>query len=210
MKKIVVFVLAMALVLGNGFVMFEGVMASAASTSTGTQLQDISLTYPVEVTVGPEITLNCDTATSTMTPPISGISGGTASSSRDCNIITNNLTGYVMTIKPSTDPALVNTVSSSITFANLHSNLLSWADATGANTLFGFTVSGTDSDSAFSGGTLWRGFSGTNAVQIASRNVATAVTGVTTTVAYAASAGPSAAQPSGLYRAWITVTAHMQ
>jgi len=212
MKKIIVFVLAMALVLGNGFMMFEGVMASAASTSTGTTGIGgaVSLTYPVEVTVGPELTLNCDTSTSTMTPPLSGVSGGSASSTRDCVVITNNLTGYVLNLTPSTSPALQNTVSSTITFANLQASPIAWAAASGANTWFGFTVSGTDSDGAFSGGTLWRGFSGTNLVQIASRNIATAVTGVTSTVEWGASVGPTAAQPSGLYRAWVTVTAYMQ
>lgn len=201
MKKIVSLILIGGIVILNGFMLFEGGFVNADTTSTESSGVDIYLQYPVEVEVTGELSLTCDVSTSTMLSAISGMTGGVASSTRDCLVKTSYVGGYALTAEVSTDPALTNVSSSSISFAN-YSGATSWSVAASA-AQFGFSTTGTHAVNADN----WYGFNGTSATTIATFAAATPFAGVTTTMQYRAEVGNAKSQPSGLYRAYVTITA---
>jgi len=201
MKKTVSLVLIGAIAAFNAFMLFEGGLVNADTTSTQSTGVDIYLQYPVEVEVTGELSLTCDIATSTMLSAISGMTGGVASSTRGCLVKTSYVGGYSLTAEASTDPALRNVSSSTISFAN-YTGATAWSVATNAAE-FGFSATGTHAVNADN----WYGFSGTSATTIASFAAATPFAGVTTTMQYRAEVGNAKSQPSGLYRAYVTITA---
>ncbi len=202
MRKIFSFVLIGAIVALNSFMLFEGGFANADTTSTETAGVDIYLQYPVEVDVIIELSLTCEVTTSTMLSAISGMTGGTATSTRGCLVKTSYIGGYALTAEVSTVPALINVSSSTVSFANYTGATTTWTVAASA-AQFGFSATGTHAVNADE----WLGFNATNEMTIASYAAPTPLAGVTTTMNYTAEVGNAKSQPSGLYRAWVTITA---
>jgi len=206
MKKLLSLTLVATVVLLNGFMLFEGGFASAANQTVTTTVTGIggavNLQYPVELTVDAELTLTCDTATSTMMPNIPGMTGGTATSSRLCNVKTNNYGGYTMTAAATTSPALAR-VGGGDSFGDYAGTTSTWQTPGTASSSFGFEPTG--SDAAIG----WTGFNGTNTITVASRTSPTLAAGVDTTMNYQAEVGATRNQATGLYRSWTTITAYM-
>ncbi|MDO9509787.1 MAG: hypothetical protein Q7J14_00700 [Candidatus Magasanikbacteria bacterium] len=202
MRKILFFVLIGSVMMLNCFMLFEGEIVNADTTSTESAGVDIYLQYPVEVEVTGELSLTCDVSTSTMLSAISGMTGGSATSSRGCLVKTSYINGYSLTAKVSTNPALTKVSSSTISFANYTGVSTTWTvGATAAE--FGFSTTGTHAINA----DKWLPFDGTTATTIASYGAVTSFAGVTTTMQYKAEVGNTKIQTSGLYRAWVTITA---
>lgn len=211
--RITASLLTLMLIFANGMLIIESFSAEAASstvTTTATGIGNaVSITYPVEVSVGSELTLTCDTATSTMLQNISGISGGVATSSRGCSVKTNNMSGWTMTAKASSSPAMVSVSSSTISFADAATGVPAAWSAPAANaSKFGFNVTGTYADASFSG-SKYTGFNGTSPITIGSNSAPTDASGEFIYINYKAEVGSAASQPTGLYRSWTTVTAYM-
>lgn len=161
----------------------------------------------------------------TMTPSIRGMTGGTASTSADIYIITNNPVGYTLLIKASTSPAMRHIASSSIAFENYIKQGsdpdYDWS-VTSTKGEFGYTPEGLDIVDYFldSGGQCNQG-SGTDtpdacwdAVPSSDQTISQSATanepaGATTTVKFRAESGSMNIQPSGTYRANIIMTAYM-
>lgn len=198
MKKVLIITLAFALVLGNGFMMFEGVMASAATvTDNMTHTGTISLPYNVELTVDPEMALTCDTSTVTMTGTINGMTGGTAGpDSRACTVKTNNALGYTMQAAVT---GMKDVLTGDHTFTSYSGATSSWAAVGSGNNGFGY-------HSVLTG---WVG--GTGTVTIGTSAVHTNVNGTadSVTVQYEAEVGASSVWPSGLYQATTTISLYM-
>lgn len=193
----------------NAFMLFEGGFASAAEqtvTTTATSTP-AALQYPVELDVTKELSLTCDTATSTMLPSIAGLTGGAATSSRDCVVRTNSIDGYSLTAHASSSPAMVHNSSSTVNFTDF-TGYQTWTSSTSTGSFFGFNSSGTDAHSNFSG-SKYTGFNGTSTITIASRAMQTSYTGITSTMNFRAEVGSQVSQPSGRYTANVTITATM-
>ena len=211
-KSLSFFLLAVML-LGNLFLLIEGTVVSAASSTVTTTVTSsagsVGLTYPVELAVTSELSLTCDVATTTMLSNIAGISGGTATAARGCIVKTNNYAGWTMTTKASTTPALVNVASTTINFADDGTSTPTAWGAPGTGGLFGFSVSGARAVSSFSNGTNYLGFNGVSPITIATSTVPTSVNGESVVMNYQAQVASGSSQPSGLYRNWTTITAYM-
>lgn len=157
----------------------------------------------------------------TLSPTISGISGGTGTGSASWTVITDAAAGYTLMIKASTNPALQVGADSFADYTPAGANPdYTWSvDASASE--FGFSPEGTDVISEYlddgvsacgTGGVLnttdkcWRGFSTadeTIAQSAASNNPA----GIATSVLLQAEVGNNKIQPPGSYVATITVTA---
>ncbi len=187
----------------NGFMLFEGGFAGAAETSTDVIGTPISLEYPVELTVTAEMSLTCDTSTVNM-GSISGMTGGTVSGDRGCNVKTSNFDGYTLRANASSDPAMTKVTSNTISFANYNGSTGSWDGVGATEAEFGYNATGVHTVSS----TEWHALP-TTPVVVSYSNVATDFNGVTTTMNYQAQAGANAYKPSGVYRANVTMTAVM-
>jgi len=196
----------------QGFVLIESLVVQAASsTVTTTSIGSgnaVTLSYPVELSVNSELALTCDISTSTMLSSIMGMTGGVASSSRNCLVTTSNLGGWTMTAKASSSPALVSVASTTINFPDAALTPAGWSSPSANTSKFGFNASGNYADPAFGGG-LYRGFNGSNPITIGSNTGPTGAGGETIYMNYKAEVGSSASQPAGLYRSWTTITAYM-
>ena len=189
MKKILSFVVAFSLVAFNGFMLFEGGFASAATVSTSTVGSNVSLSYPVELDVTKEIALTCDTATTTLTPAIPGLTGGTATGARACVVVTDSIDGFDMTA----DATTLTSLTGSHTFAN------DTDVSTQTKSTFSFNY---DSGS-------WTAFTPGTPISITSGSDHTTFAGTTSTLNFRAFVGNAINQPSGRYVSTVTVTAHM-
>lgn len=203
MKKILSYVLIGTVAMLNGFMLFEGGLATAAETSTSVIGTPVSLEYPVELTVTAEMSLTCDTSTVNL-GTISGMTGGTVSNSRDCIVKTSNFDGYTLSANASSDPAMVKVTSNTISFANYNGSTGSWDGVAATEAEFGYNATGDHTVSS----SLWYALP-TAPVVVSYSGVATDYNGVTTTMNYQAEAGANSYQPSGVYRANVTMTAVM-
>ncbi len=156
----------------------------------------------------------------TMSPAISGVSGGVGSGSTVWTVITDNPAGYSLTIKADTNPALR---SASSDFADYTTSGAApdylWSVAS-ADSEYGFTPEGVDIIQRYKdngatcdaiGGSdttdrCWDKLT-TSDQQIAERTTGNHPSGTTTTVKMQAEVGSSHIQPNGNYEANITVTA---
>ncbi|MDO9509789.1 MAG: hypothetical protein Q7J14_00710 [Candidatus Magasanikbacteria bacterium] len=161
----------------------------------------------------------------TLLPVIPGLSGGTASGTSAVHVITNNNSGYVLQIKASSSPAM-NHISESYSFVDytLPSAVpeFTW-DIPATSSEFGFSPEGTDIVANYlDNGNICNQSSGSDTVAKCwdfllsdSKTIAQSVStnassgGSTTTVRFQAQNGSEHIQPSGTYRAEITVTAYM-
>lgn len=198
MKKTLILTLAIALVLGNAFFLFEGAVALAGTvTSTATTTgagNTISLSYNDELNVDPEMSLTCETTTPvSLAPNILGITGGTATGNRACTAITNNFTGYTM---QGAVTALTHTQDAGHSFSAYAGATSSWAAVGAGNSGFGFKT------------TLTGWISG-GPTTIASSAAHTSISGDSVTVDYEAEIGAGSMMPSGTYQATSTISLYM-
>ncbi len=157
-----------------------------------------------------------------LTPQISGILGGTASGTVSWTVSTNNPTGYYLTVKAATSPALKSGDNFFADYSTVEEGVpdFNWS-VPSDQSAFGFTPEGNDiipkfQDSLGScvvteGGnnteeTCWDRFT-TNDQSIAFSHVANDPGGVATTLRIQAESGVARAQEAGTYTATITVTA---
>ena len=157
----------------------------------------------------------------TMAPSIGGLTGGTASGTTSVTVITDNGSGYSLSIKAGSSPALMSGGNS---FADYTPTATSTPDyawgINAADSEFGFTPEGTDivqkykDDNGSSCNTgsndtpskCWYGLTTSNE-SIASSVAANSPSGTQTTVRFQAQSGSSHIQSPGTYTAEITLTA---
>ncbi len=161
----------------------------------------------------------------TLLPAISGLSGGTASGTSAVHVITNNNAGYVLQIKASSSPAMQHTIGAyNFVDYTLPSAVpeFTW-DIPATSSEFGFSPEGDDIVASYlDNGNICNQSSGSDSVAKCwdfllsnSKTIAQSVSanassgGSTTTVRFQAQNGSEHVQPSGTYRAEITVTAYM-
>lgn len=161
----------------------------------------------------------------TLMPAIPGLSGGTASGTSGVHVITNNGAGYVLQIKASSSPAMQHTTEVynfiDYTLPGVVPEFTWSIPATSSE--FGFTPEGDDVVARYldngsicnqSQGTdnvakCWEDLSTDNKTISQSDSSNENGGGSTTTVRFQAQNGNEHVQPSGIYRAYITVTAYM-
>lgn len=195
MKKILIFTLAFAFVLGNGFMMFEGVMASA-ETATSSSGGPVSLDNTVSVTVTSELALVCDTGTDVNLGSINGMTGGSGTGATICNVSTVNDAGYTLKLQAG-DDGLYDSVGLNTIDPISDGAFSVAASASGV----GYNVA-----SSSVSDTNWKGLS-TVQDTIASNSSATSYGGVTTTINYRVEVGAAKNQPAGTYDTLVTYTA---
>lgn len=155
----------------------------------------------------------------TLSPPISGITGGTSNGSTTVTVTTDSPSGYSLTIVSSQSPTMqsgLNTIADYVP-QGASADYTFLTGSTDAH--FGFSPSGVDIVSRYknngsscgSGSTItakacWDGVSTTTRV-IASSAVANNPSGATTTVFYRVGVGTSVALAPGFYIATTTLTA---
>lgn len=176
-----------------------------------------------------EISFITPTADVTMDTAIPGITGGTANGSAQIRVLTNNATGYTMTIAASGTPAMQgNAQGGSIpNYTPGTANVPDFAHSVGVNTgEFAYTISAsTTSDLAqkfldnttvcnagaadtSGSASCWYNLS-TSATSTINRTTATSASGATSTIYFRTqiTASPSPAIPQDTYVATTTLTA---
>lgn len=155
----------------------------------------------------------------TLSPAISGISGGSGTGSGAWTVTTNNSAGYSLYVKTTTAPALQ---AGGGTFSDYvpagASPDFGWTVAAN-DSRFGFSPKGTDLVSRYldngsacatgalnTTGACWEGLSTSNAL-IAQSAAANNPSGVATTLNFKAEVGVDKAQPVGDYAATVVLTA---
>ncbi len=215
-KKIISFTTALFL-FSVIFFSFEGALVSADQTVSTTPTSTLS--FDVTVAVTSELSLTCPSSVSMSS--ISGLTGGSSISAADCNVKSNNVGGYLLYIRASSTPALVNVASSTVYFDDYRTATpeYTWTNAS-ASSSFGISVSSTNAVSAFRSNTgvcgggptaatytaCFRSLSTSN-ITLSSASSATVSEGVSTTIGFKAEVGSTRNQPTGTYTAGITVTA---
>jgi hypothetical protein len=198
----------------------------ASEPSIG-EAQSVSDQFVVTQSISAEISLKTAAADVAMSPAIAGITGGTANGSTYIVILTNNDTGYTMTISASNSPAMRGNVNggSIADYTTSVSNVPDYAfDSTGVR--FGYTVSAAstsdlaqkflDNGSACNTGALdtsgstscWYGLS-TTATSVVSRNTYSPSTGATTTLYFRTYVPANSFIIEDTYTATSTLTATM-
>lgn len=157
----------------------------------------------------------------TMTPNLGGLTGGSSNGSTTFTVTTDNVAGYTATILASSSPALVNTSSTTNSFAD-YSPSGAAPDFTFSvlptQSLFAFSVQGTDANARFknngsvcnSGGsstalTCWDGLA-TTTKTVSNRTSNNQPSGTQSVLYFRAAVGSSRNQPNGLYIATTTLT----
>ena len=193
-----------------------GETATGFSTSTN---YSISAGYQQMQTVALSLV---PPASVVMSPAFGGVSGGTGNGSTTMVVTTDDAAGYYATIQASSSPALVNTASSTATFADYvpaGSNPdFAFSLSSPSASAFAFSVQGNDADQRFRNNSsacnagssstaqaCWDGLS-TSPKTIADRTTDNQPAGTPTTLWFRASSGSSHIQPSGLYVATTTIT----
>jgi hypothetical protein len=250
-KKIVILVLSLFLGIGLsslGRYVFAYVMSSpnyriqSDSLNIG-GMRETSTSYRMEDTIG-EIATGVLTSTSyklkagyqqmqetylaisspsdvTMSPAISGVTGGTGNGSAVWAVTTDNPAGYSLAIKAGASPALQ---SGAYSFADYTPTVAGTPDfnweVASTDAEFGFTPEGSDIVQKFKDNSLdtcnigttdttdacWYNFSTSNEI-IAQSSSPNHPSGTSTTVKFRAESGSEHLQPAGTYQANIIVTA---
>jgi hypothetical protein len=133
----------MALFLATIFPAIEvGQVFAQAATTTGTTAAGIQITVKQQVTA--EISLTVASTAITMLPAIPGMTGGTGNGTTTVKIITNNNTGYTVTIQASGTKAM-NGESQGGAFNDYPTATpQTWVDSsTGGASRFGFGITNT-------------------------------------------------------------------
>ena len=211
MKQIVSLTLVMGLILMTTLVYFEPEITKAVEdeiTVSQNVTSEISISSPSDVT---------------MSPAIAGMTGGTGDGSATWTVITSDTSGFSMSLKASTDPALK---AGSYTFADYTAVGGTTPDYTwtvaAADSEFGYSVEpATTADTATifkddgadcNAGSLntadkcWLDFTTSN-VQVINRSSETSSSGEAEVVKFKAQSGSSHFQEEGTYTATVTATA---
>jgi hypothetical protein len=157
-----------------------------------------------------------------MSPSIGGVTGGTGNGSTTMIITTDDAAGYQATIQASSSPALVDTASTTNSFADYSpvgaAPDYAFSNFTTSQSAFGFSSQGTDADQRFkytgttcntgsnsTAQTCWDGLS-TSPKNVAYRTSNNQPAGTQTTLWFRAYTGPNHMQVSGTYVATTTIT----
>ena len=216
--------LATALLAMSFFVLEPVVSRSATDTDT----------FLVTQTITAEISFEAATGDVTMNGSIAGITGGTAYGTTTARVLTNNATGYNMTVQFSSTTAMTRnngggwinnyqystgTVSYPAGFASavysqfgFSVNASNTAEVSGVFTGSAGVDCGTSAGSTFTVNDCWRGASTTDETyetQLINSSLATPSSGSTSTVQFRVIVPntPSPTVPSGTYTATATLTA---
>ena len=167
-----------------------------------------------------EVYLSLSSASNvSLSPNIGGITGGTANGQTSVTVITDSLSGYQMTIKASSSPALASGASSFSDYTPAGSVPdFTFSVASNASG-FGFSPEGADIDQKFkdngsvcnagssdTSNSCWTGLSTTDMV-IAQRTTENIPSGTATTIKFRAQSGSLNILPPGTYTATTTITA---
>ncbi len=184
--------------------------------------------FTISQTVTAEISFLATANNVTMSPSLAGITGGTSNGSTQVRVMTNNATGYSMSITASSSPALqgnsqggefqdyteASAGTPDFTFS-VGSNTAEFAYSVKATTTSDvdptFRDNGTDTcatGSSNTAGACWYNLS-TSPETIINRATETPASGATTTIFFRAqiTANPSPAVPADTYVATTTLTA---
>ncbi len=169
------------------------------------QMQEsyISISSPADVSLG----------------SISGLTGGIGTGSAVWTVTTDNMGGYSMSIKSSTNPSMTSSGSNFPDYTPSTSDPDFTFINPSNNSNFGFSPEGTDilakykdngsvcnSGSSDTVDKCWDGFS-TTSKDIVNRQSSNHPNGTNTTIKFRAESGSSNIKPSGVYTSTITVTA---
>lgn len=204
-----------------GYFMLEPTIMNAGSSANDT--------FTVQQTIVGEISFVVAANDVTMSPSISGITGGTSNGTTTAVVRANNVTGYNMTIQFASTTAMPGQVSGAIqNYTPATPGTPDYSFVTPTNGAeFAYTVSAADlgdedvkfrdngSNTCNTGSAngylnCWYGVANaTNTVTIINRSTATTVDGATTTINFRVGidANPSPTVPSGIYNATATLTA---
>ncbi len=152
-----------------------------------------------------------------MTPDIAGLTGGESNGSTTITATSDSASGYQLTIKAESSPAMVNGAFTLADYVPAGPNLDTTFTTDTSEAHFGFSVSGLDIVDAFKSnagvcgsGTdtvleCWDGLS-TIDKTISSRTSANQPSGTDTTIYFKVGIGPSSGVNPGLYVATTTIT----
>jgi hypothetical protein len=219
MKKIFSLVLVSGLLAFNVFALLEGQLAVAATSTNATTS---TVNYNVTLDVTSQIRLTCEDVKNIGS--ISGLTGGSVNGTVDCNVATNNATGYQMWLHATGTPAMAKVTDGTKTFADYTAGTVTstWLVAPNASA-FGFTISASaDAVNAFKnaagvcgsgsvdGTYCWTGFNGTTDINVLSKSAETSFAGVTSTFKFQAESGAANSQATGHYSSTVVATAAIQ
>ena len=197
-----------------------GQISSGNSTSSAYNLYAGYQQMDSAVSSSVYISLTSPTST-VLAPAILGLSGGTATGTATMLVATNNSAGYSLKVLAVSSPALISGSNSFVDYTNVVNGTpdFDWF-ISAANSEFGFTVEGDDTDSKFlddgadcntgssnASDKCWYPFS-TSEILLADSASANE-NNVTTTLKFRAESGSSHLQPAGTYAATLTVTAYV-
>lgn len=167
-----------------------------------------------------EYTLSISTPSSVaMSSCTNSASGCSSQSSVSWTVTTDYANGYTLSLSASTMPAMKSSASSFPDFSPTSGTASLWS-VDSYSSAFGFSIGasgetdvasvfkddGTNCNAGSNVGRCYRGFNGTNSIQVVSRSSA-AGSGNATTVSLKAEVGKNYNQPAGTYSAIITATA---
>ncbi len=219
-KKIVIalistFVIAIFIVISSLAYMGPSVALAQAATATSSVV--------VSLTVDAGIAISANSATAAMSRNLS-MTNMSAVASSTWVVTTNNVTGYALTLKASSTPAMKNATSSIEDFATTTKALWNTTNVPAGTAKFGFSAYsatstdvsgigawGTGSDCQSSSHVpsttlLYSGFMTSTSTTVATRSATTTFAGSTIVVCYAVQQNAFYV-PSGAYTATITATA---
>lgn len=215
-KKILVKSLSAVTMLG---IVSLGFLSLEPSVRAASVSDDITVTQGVTT----ELTISSPSDV-TLSPTIAGMTGGKGTGSATWTVTTNNLAGFAMSIKASTDPALKSAQGNSFADYTQAGTVpdFTW-DVAAADSEFGYTVEphtvedtvqAFKDDGSVCGGTgtanaadkCWKGLT-TSDFTVISRSHETPQAGEAETVKFEAESGSSHYQVQGSYSAVVTVTA---
>ena len=178
-------------------------MTAQAVSATGNVLVTQNIAASIAITAPTTITLT----------PLS-VTQNSAVGTGVWTVTTNDTNGYSLTLNATTTPAMTNGVASFADYGT--STVTTWSVSNAYK--FGFSVFGSATTGYGSGATctastdvpsttlLWRGFYGTNTIQVASSSAPTSQSGVVTTLCVTDAQNVVLA-PSGNYTATVVATA---
>ncbi len=183
--------------------------------------------FIVSQTITSEISFATTAQDVTMTPSLGGITGGTSNGTTTVVVLTNDSSGYTMTIKASSSPAMQDDTSTDSIpdYTPAAAGVPDFAYSVPAGAEFGYSVSASttadlaqkfkddgastcNTGSADTGGmgSCWYGLS-TTATSTIFRTTATSASGSTSSIAFKLTINSGSLITEGVYKATTTLTA---
>ena len=182
--------------------------SASASYNLKAGYQQMQVTY-LAMTAATDVSLS---------PSIDGSAGGAATGDTSVTVTTDNLTGYELSLKASSSPALISGANSFADYTKTGANPDFTFSIAAADSEFGFTPEGTDISDTYkddgiscntgaldTADSCWDNLS-TTAKVIARRTSGNHPSGVVTTIKFQAESGASHSQAAGTYVATTTLT----